>query len=82
VSWPTFGSLDRHRDLGLLILRVGLGVMMMTHGIPKLAGGPAEWARVGGAMGRLGVHFAPTFWGLMAASSETFGGFLAARLRR
>ena len=31
----------RYHDLGLLVLRVGLGVMFMLHGYPKLMGGPA-----------------------------------------
>jgi len=31
------------KDLGLLILRVGIGVMFICHGIPKLLGGPEGW---------------------------------------
>ncbi|RZJ63310.1 MAG: DoxX family protein, partial [Pedobacter sp.] len=29
-----FDSLGKYRNTGLLILRVGLGIMMMTHGFP------------------------------------------------
>ena len=65
---------DKHRDLGLLILRVGIGAMFVTHGLPKLLGGPAKWETVGLAMRHLGIDFAPTLWGLMAACAETFGG--------
>ena len=68
-----FGS-DKQRDLGLLILRVGIGGMFMAHGVPKLLGGPARWTSLGEATGHLGVHFAPTFFGLMAAISEAGGG--------
>ena len=64
------------RDPGLLVLRAGLGAMMMYHGLPKLAGGPAKWAKLGAAMQSLGVDFAPQFWGLSAALAETFGGAL------
>jgi len=68
--------LDKYRDHGLLILRLGLGAMFMWHGLPKLLGGPELWAMVGGALGNFGVTFAPTFWGLLAALSEFGGGLL------
>ncbi|OGX86856.1 DoxX family protein [Hymenobacter glacialis] len=68
----------RFHDLGLLLLRVGLGVMFMVHGFPKLAGGPEAWAGLGGVMGKVGLGFAPTFWGFMAAIAEFGGGLLLA----
>lgn len=69
-------SLDKHRDAGLLILRVGIGVMFMLHGFPKVVGGPDVWKHLGGALSALGFGFAPTFMGLVAALSEFVGGFL------
>lgn len=69
---------DRYRDWGLLLLRVGIGVMFMGHGWPKLAGGADKWAKLGTAMAHLGIDFAPTLWGFMAAVSEFFGGLLLA----
>lgn len=66
-----WNSLGKYRDTGLLILRVGLGVMMIMHGLPKLQGGPELWAGVGKSMGNIGIHFMPTFWGFMAAATET-----------
>ena len=68
----------KYRDLGVLILRLGMGSMFIGHGIPKLLGGPAKWEAVGGAMHHLGVDFAPTMWGLLAALSECGGGLLLA----
>ncbi|OGX87623.1 DoxX family protein [Hymenobacter lapidarius] len=68
----------RFHDLGLLLLRVGLGVMFMVHGFPKLAGGPETWAGLGGVMDKVGLGFAPTFWGFMAAIAEFGGGLLLA----
>ena len=68
--------LDRHQRIGLILLRVGIGAMFIAHGWPKLFGGPAMWANVGGSMKYLGITFAPTFWGLMAALAETGGGVL------
>lgn len=67
-------SLGKYRNTGLLILRVGLGVTMIMHGFPKLAGGPAGWEGLGGSMKVIGVNFLPVFWGLMAALAETIGG--------
>ncbi|HEX8328304.1 MAG TPA: DoxX family protein [Hymenobacter sp.] len=65
-------------DLGLLLLRLGLGVMFMVHGLPKLAGGPTAWAGVGGVMAEVGLGFAPAFWGFLAAVAEFGGGLLLA----
>lgn len=69
-------SLNRFRDLGLLVLRVGLGAMFIYHGLPKLLAGPALWAQLGTATGTLGIHFLPMFWGFMAAAAEGIGGLL------
>ena len=61
-------------DRGLLVLRVGIGLMFLFHGVPKLLGGPEKWQGLGMAMGNLGVTVAPVFWGFMAASAESVGG--------
>ncbi|RYF24531.1 MAG: DoxX family protein [Flavobacteriales bacterium] len=71
-----FDNLGKYRNTGLLILRVGLGAMMMVHGLPKIMGGPDMWAGLGGSMKVIGINFLPTFWGLMAALAEGMGGFL------
>ncbi len=65
---------DKFRDLGLLLLRVGIGGMFMAHGWPKLAGGERAWTKLGKSMVHVGIDFAPTFWGFMAAMGEFFGG--------
>ena len=68
--------MDRRQlvDIGLLVLRVGLGAMMIGHGWGKLTGGPEVWVKLGGAMSTFGITFAPTFWGFCAAAAEVFGG--------
>ncbi|MCX2472803.1 DoxX family protein [Pedobacter sp. MC2016-05] len=71
-----FDSLGKYRNTGLLILRIGLGVMFIIHGFPKLAGGPSGWAGLGGSMKVVGIDFLPVFWGFMASVAETSGGFL------
>ena len=60
-------------DIGLLVLRLGIGAIYIGHGAPKILGGPELWEKLGMAMGNLGITFMPTFWGFMAASSEFFG---------
>lgn len=69
-------SLGKYRNTGLMIMRIGLGIMMIYHGYPKLLGGPEQWEAVGNSTKYLGITFAPTIWGLLAAITETFGGFL------
>ncbi len=71
-----FHKLDKHRDKGLLILRIGIGIMFMCHGFPKLAAGVEVWTKLGGALSAMGINFAPTFMGFMAAISEFGGGLL------
>ena len=69
-------NLGKYKNTGLLIIRVGLGIMFMFHGYPKLLGGPDNWTAVGNAMKHTGVTFFPVGWGFLAAATETFGGFL------
>ncbi len=69
-------SFGKYRNTGLLIIRIGLGTMFILHGYPKLLGGPDKWEAIGGSMKYLGITFVPSGWGLMAALTETFGGFL------
>lgn len=71
-----FENLSNYKNLGLLIIRIGLGVMFIYHGVPKLSGGPEHWEKIGGAMKVVGIGYAPAFWGFMAAVTETFGGLL------
>ncbi len=68
--------LGKYRDAGLLLLRIGLGIMFCLHGLPKLAAGPKLWAGLGKEMIHLGIDFFPVFWGFMAAATEGIGGIL------
>jgi putative oxidoreductase len=70
--------LSQYRDIGLLILRLGIGTMMVFHGWPKLAGGIHQWEKLGNAMSTVGVNFFPAFWGFSSAMVETLGGVLLA----
>ena len=68
--------LDKYKDIGLLILRIGIGGMFLFHGGPKIVGGPEKWEQLGMAMGNFGIHFLPVFWGFMASFAEFFGGIM------
>jgi putative oxidoreductase len=76
MGWLTWPALGRFSDLGVAVLRIGLGVMFVMHGWPKVAGGAAGWARLGRSMHVLGIDVFPTFWGAAAAFGEFLGGVL------
>lgn len=61
---------------GLLIIRVGLGLMMVFHGYPKVFGGVESWENLGSVMSNLGINQYPIFFGAAAAFSEFIGGIL------
>jgi putative oxidoreductase len=70
-------SANKLAHIGLLVVRIGIGAsFLLVHGVPKVIGGPDKWEQLGGAMGALGISFAPTFWGFMAAITEALGGLL------
>ena len=69
-------SFFENPDLGLLMLRLLVGVIMIAHGVPKLMAGPEQWEWLGSQMAHLGINFAPVFWGGLAALAETLGGAL------
>lgn len=74
-----WNTLERYRDVGLLIARLGFGLgFFWFHGWPKLSAGPERWEGVGGAMSSLGIDFAPLFWGFCASLAESLGGLLIA----
>jgi len=70
--------LEQQRDKGLLVLRVGIGIMFMSHGFPKVIGGPESWSGLGSVMTDLGFGYAPTLMGFIAAMSEFGGGLFLA----
>lgn len=70
-------SLDRFRDTGLLILRLGVGIGIAAfHGWGKITGGPEAWTGLGGTVELIGIDFLPTFWGFLSAFAEFVGGVL------
>jgi len=66
-------------DIGLLVLRVLVGLVLAAHGAQKLFGwfgGPGMKGFTGG-MARMGLKPAP-FWGLLGGLGEFGGGLLLA----
>jgi putative oxidoreductase len=70
--------LRRLRDvnLALLLLRVGMGGMMLTHGIPKLMRGPDLWPKLGKAVEHVGISEGHAVFGAAAVLAETVGAVL------
>ena len=69
--------LSKYKDLGILLIRLGIGLgFMLIHGWPKISGGTELWTKIGASMGNLGIHFAPVFWGFMSSLAEFGGGLL------
>ncbi|MHB1158000.1 MAG: DoxX family protein [Phycisphaerales bacterium] len=71
---------EMYRNLGLLVLRLGIGtIMAAAHGWGKITAGPELWGQVGSAAGLLGVP-ASLFvvFGFMAAFSEFGASILLA----
>lgn len=63
-------------NLGLLLIRIGVGLVVVYHGYPKLIGGEATWAELGSIMNTLGITFYPIAWGLAFAAIQSIGGLL------
>jgi putative oxidoreductase len=56
----------------LVFLRVGIGLLTIPHGYPKLMG---DWEQLGITfMFPLGITFLPVIWGFLGAVIEFFGG--------
>ncbi len=64
----------KYVNTGLLVLRIGIGIMFMFHGVPKLLGGPDMWEKIGSSMSYVGIDFLHVFWGFMAGFAEAVGG--------
>lgn len=68
--------LAKYRETGLLLMRVGLGVLFIILTGPVLLGGPSRWASFGGAIRNLGLHNHYQVWGFIGALLGCLGGTL------
>jgi len=62
--------LERLRPLALLLLRLGLGIIFVSHGYPKLFGHSQQWM---GAFQHMGF---PPYFAYISGILEFFGGLL------
>ena len=71
LSYLTTNS--NYHSLGLLLLRIISGLMMVyNHGWSKITADPEKWNRLGHALTDIiGLEFLSTFFGFMAAFSES-----------
>jgi len=64
-------------DVGILIIRSGLGLSFVTfHGLPHLLKGPEAWKLLGYSLNYLGIYFFPAWWGFLASLFLIIGGIL------
>src|SRR6476659_8090460 len=68
--------LGKYREAGLLLMRVGLGVLFIILIGPVLFAGPGGWARTGEGIRNLGLHTHYQFWGFLGALIACAGGAL------
>lgn len=61
-------------DIGLTVIRSGIGILFIGHGYLKIARGKKELLWTGEQMANFGITFAPLFWGILAMLSELLGG--------
>ena len=65
-------------EAAFCFLRVGIGLIMFGHGVPKIMMGMQMWEHLGAFMQPFGIYFAPIMWGFVGACIEFFGGLMFA----
>ena len=74
-------SVFRHPDLGLLIIRVAVGLIFLFAGYTKFMAGETTLNMIGANIKYLGMdvgtnNISTIFFGVLAAGSETVGGLM------
>ncbi len=69
-----FSGLIKYKNTALLLIRIGIGIMFVLHGYPKIIGGVEKWESLGENMKYVGIEFMPVLWGFLAAFAEFVGG--------
>lgn len=67
---------EKSMHIGLLVVRVGMGLAMIFHGYPKLMGGAEKWEAIGSSLNYLGITWGHSTFGFLAGLIETLGGLL------
>lgn len=67
-------SSQKISNVSVCLIRVGIGILTIGHGIPKIMGGFETWNYLGTFVHPLGIYFLPVMWGFFGACTEFFGG--------
>ena len=65
------GAQDRKKDVGLLIMRLGIAAVLLWHSVPKLIAGAPAWKSLGTTLAFINVGLPASFLGLLSLSLET-----------
>jgi putative oxidoreductase len=69
----------KYKNIGLMALRICIGIMLFFHGLHKLTAGVTEWEKLGiEFMKIIGIIFFPGFFGFLAAFLQVAGGICIA----
>lgn len=69
---------NRHRDMGLLMLRVGAGMIALIEAASILISGPIAWLEIGEGMEIYGFQPLPEYWGVLFGVLGIAGGLFFA----
>lgn len=61
-------------ELMIASMRVGIGILTIGHGLPKIMGGMPLWHTLGQMTASIGITWLPTLWGFLGACTEACGG--------
>jgi uncharacterized membrane protein YphA (DoxX/SURF4 family) len=65
---------EKMQSVGLLLLRLSLGLMVLYHAIPKIIAGPIAWKTAGLAISFLKIGLPLKVLGLLLLGIEILGG--------
>jgi putative oxidoreductase len=69
----------KYKNIGLVTLRIGIGIMLFFHGLHKLTAGVTEWEKLGIEFIKIiGITVFPGFFGFLAAFFQLAGGICIA----
>lgn len=67
-------GLSRFDFFGVLLLRIGVGVLIAYHGFPLWAAGTDTWVRIGSAVSLIGISSLHLLFGIASVVIQSIGG--------
>ena len=71
-----WNKLSKYTDIGLLLVRLVIGIDFVIYGLMIFRGGTEALTNVGSTMSHLGITHGHYFFGILAAAGELIGGLL------